>query len=103
MSHKIVKLGIVGAGIIGKKHIENFAENKIAGAKITAVCDLNIDNRTWANNVLDGIVSLFDNFDDMLSSDIDAVLIATPHYYHPDMVVKATSMFWLKSQWVCIL
>ena len=83
-----LKIGIVGIGIIGKKHIQNFAKKKISGARIAAACDRNPDNRTWAQKTLDDAV-IFDDFTEMLSSDIDAVLIATPHCFHPEMVISA--------------
>jgi len=82
-------IGLVGVGIIGKKHIKNFADQAILGARITAVCDRNADHRSWAYDMLSGRVSLFDDFTAMLSSDIDAVLIAAPHYFHPEMVIAA--------------
>ena len=84
-----VKMGLVGTGMIGKKHIENFTAGGILGARITAVCDRNASHRRWAHDALSGRVSLYDDFSDMLSSDIDAVLIATPHYAHPEMVTAA--------------
>jgi predicted dehydrogenase len=83
-----LKIGIVGIGIIGKKHIENFVKKEVTGARITAVCDKNPDHRAWACDKLRN-VSMYDDFDTMLSSDIDAVLIATPHYFHPEMVISA--------------
>ena len=84
-----VKFGIVGLGNMGQGHIENFKSGSIKNAVITAVCDIKQDKLDWAQNELGEDVALFTDFEDMLTSaDIDAVLIATPHYLHPPMAIS---------------
>lgn len=85
-----VKFGIVGLGNMGQGHITNFIDGGIKNASITAVCDIKQDKLDWAKEALGEGVALYDNAEEMFSSaDIDAVLIATPHYLHPPMAISA--------------
>lgn len=85
-----VKFGIVGLGNMGQGHILNFIAGGINNASITAVCDIKQDKLDWAKEALGEGVALYDNAEEMFSSaDIDAVLIATPHYLHPPMAISA--------------
>lgn len=85
-----VKFGIVGLGNMGQGHITNFIAGGINNASITAVCDIKQDKLDWAKEALGEGVALYDNAEEMFSSaDIDAVLIATPHYLHPPMAISA--------------
>ena len=87
---KQVRFGIVGIGQMGGSHASWLAEGKVAGAKLTAVCDINPAKKEWANEKLPKDVKFFDNYIDMLDSkEIDAVLIATPHYDHPVIAIEA--------------
>lgn len=85
-----VRIGIVGIGNMGSGHALYLNQNKIANAELTAVCDINPERLEWAKNNLTQDVKLFDSADEMFSSDtIDGVIIATPHYDHPSLVIKA--------------
>lgn len=87
---KQIRFGIVGIGQMGGSHASWLAEGKVAGAKLTAVCDINPAKKEWANEKLPKDVKFFDNYIDMLDSkEIDAVLIATPHYDHPVIAIEA--------------
>ncbi|MDB8790281.1 Gfo/Idh/MocA family oxidoreductase [Romboutsia sp. 1001216sp1] len=87
---KQVRFGRVGIGQMGGSHASWLAEGKVAGAKLTAVCDINPAKKEWANEKLPKDVKFFDNYIDMLDSkEIDAVLIATPHYDHPVIAIEA--------------
>lgn len=87
---KQVRFGIVGIGQMGGAHASWLAEGKVAGAKLAAVCDINPAKKEWANEKLPEDVKFFDNYIDMLDSkEIDAVLIATPHYDHPVIAIEA--------------
>lgn len=61
--------------------------------QIRAICDKNVERVEEYRDDLerDGVKDLltFDNYDDMLKSDIDAVIIATDVLLHPQMAVKA--------------
>ena len=88
---EIVRLGIIGAGSMGTGHIANVLTGEIKNVEITAVCDVNPEKIEAAKTKLEGKnVAYFDNYTDLLDSGLcDAVLIATPHYYHPIIAIDA--------------
>ena len=90
MSDKL-RLGIVGVGNMGSSHLNSCKEGKLPEIELKAVCDIKPDRLEWAKEQIPEI-AIFDNYSDMLDSGlIDAVVIATPHYFHPPMVKEALS------------
>jgi predicted dehydrogenase len=80
-----VKLGIVGLGTMGAIHAQSVLEGSIPRCELTAVCDPKAELLNQFPSVK-GYVSL----DDFLpSSEMDALLIATPHYWHTAIGIKA--------------
>lgn len=85
-----VKIGIIGIGNIGTSHIKEFTEDKIEKANITAVCDINEERLKVAKELLGDDIKCFDNTDDFFASKLfDAVVVATPHYSHPPLIIEA--------------
>lgn len=85
-----VKIGIVGIGNMGRSHAKYLAAGEVKGAELTAVLDINPDNLKWVKNQLGEQVQTFDNEEAFYTSgNIDAVLVATTHYYHPEVAIKA--------------
>lgn len=84
-----VRFGIIGLGNMGTAHIRNFIEGKIPNGVVSAVCD--IDEKALENGAkLAGDVKTFTDAEEMMKSgEVDAVLIATPHYLHPVLAIKA--------------
>lgn len=86
---KEVKLGIIGIGNMGYTHAKNVFEGKIDRLKLVAVCDIDKAKLEQAKNELVGIVT-FESADELIASKlVDAVIIATPHYYHTEIAIKA--------------
>jgi predicted dehydrogenase len=80
-----VKLGIVGIGTMGAIHAQSVLEGSIPRCKLTAVCDPKAERRNQFASVKG-----FASVDDFLrSSETDAVLIATPHYSHTAIGIRA--------------
>ena len=80
-----VRFGVVGLGNMGSAHAKNIIENNIKGAVLTAVCDILPDRLESFENV-----KKFTDYKKMLSSGVvDAVIVATPHYLHPEIAVCA--------------
>jgi predicted dehydrogenase len=80
-----VKLGIVGIGTMGAIHARSVLEGCIPRCELTAVCDPRSEYLSQFRSV-EGYVSV----DDFLrSSETDAVLIATPHYSHTAIGIRA--------------
>ena len=46
----LVKIGMVGVGLQGGSHVENFL--KIPGCRITAVCDIREERTSWAQKAV---------------------------------------------------
>lgn len=86
---KEVRFGVVGIGNMGSSHAKNLFDSKINGAVLHAVCDVDAEKRNWAEKNLPG-VCIYENYSDLLSDqEIDAVIIATPHYLHPVIAIEA--------------
>lgn len=84
-----VRLGIVGVGNMGSSHIENYLEGKLPEIEITAVADINPERLKWAAEKIEGVKCYNTEAELMDSGEVDAVLIATPHYFHPPYVIEA--------------
>ena len=85
-----VRIGIIGIGNMGSKHARNILAGKVKGAELLAVSDINPDKLEWAKEELGENVNRYDNNDDFFADqEIDAVIIATPHYDHPSLAIRA--------------
>jgi len=84
-----VRVGIIGVGNMGSVHARDFAAGNIPGAELKAICDINPERLDWAKKTFGEKVSLYDNSDAFFATaDIDAVVVATPHYDHPPLAIK---------------
>jgi len=74
-----VRLGIVGLGSMGTGHVARIESGKIENVRLTALCDINPAN-------MERFDPAYTRFTDsaklIRSGDVDAILIATPHYSH---------------------
>ena len=92
-----VKLGIIGLGMQGSMYANAIKNQQlfgqqieaIKGIELAAVCDISQERREWAAETL-GEVKIFDDYQTMYDSGlIEAVLVVTPHYLHPQMAMDA--------------
>ena len=84
-----VKIGIIGVGNMGTSHAQNIYEGKVPGAELEAVADIKPDRLKWVNNELGEDIKTYNDNDEFFADDnIDAVMIATPHYDHPPLAIK---------------
>lgn len=78
-----VRLGIIGIGNQGSNYLRAAADGGFPEIEITAVADVNSERFAPALTVLPGI-KCFNTAEELISSGLcDAVVIATPHYFHP--------------------
>jgi predicted dehydrogenase len=86
---KKVRIGIVGLGVMGSNHARFIFKGLVKNGELTAVCDTNPSQMKWIKDEHPK-VACFNNATAMFKSGaIDAVLIATPHYDHPIIAMKA--------------
>ena len=84
-----VRYGVIGIGNMGTSHSGWLAGGKIPGATLTAVCDIDEKRRAWAKENLPE-VAVFEDYKELLDSKlVDAVIIAVPHYLHPEMAIES--------------
>lgn len=85
-----VRLGIIGIGGMGSGHAQNIAEGRAPELRLTAVADPGESRREWAREKLPGEVAVFSDGRELIDSGVcDAVLVAAPHYIHPELVIYA--------------
>lgn len=98
MAEKLT-LGIIGAGNMGSKHLSNILAGKCPEIEVTAVADrdpakLEAVHKTLGKARENGAdvsdIACFAEGSELISSGkCSAVLIAVPHYQHPELTVEA--------------
>lgn len=89
MSRKTVRYGIIGVGNMGRAHAISLL-GEIQGAELGAVCDTDPTRLEWAKEQLPESVKHYATPAELLAAqDVDAILIATPHYDHPTLAIEA--------------
>ena len=94
-----VKFGIIGVGNMGSSHLRSFLERRIENGIVTAVADTDPQRLEGAvamlakyrekDETLPDIATYADADEMIASADIDAVLVAVPHYDHPRYAITA--------------
>lgn len=81
-----VRYGVVGVGGMGQGHCKCISE--LADARLVAVCDI---DAAVAKSVGDkyGVPFCTDYHELVDRPDVDAITIATPHYFHPQIAIYA--------------
>jgi predicted dehydrogenase len=80
-----IRMGIIGAGNIGKTHIGHITEGRTPEIELTAIADRDPKIRDSVR-----CPAVYEEGIDLINSgSCDAVLIATPHYQHPELSVAA--------------
>ena len=84
-----VRLGIIGVGNMGLGHINNAVKGRTPEIAITCVADIDPKKFEKAKELLPDVVC-FPTAEALIDSGLcDAVLIATPHYFHPPIAIYA--------------
>ncbi len=82
-----VRIGITGLGNIGNVHANNLLEGHVDRAEFTAISSSSEEKR---QKFAEKGLKTFATTDELINSgDIDALLICTPHYQHPDIGIQA--------------
>jgi predicted dehydrogenase/dTDP-4-amino-4,6-dideoxygalactose transaminase len=82
---KRLRVGVIGLGAMGQEHARVIAANPLMS--LTAVTDVQSTARKVAS---DYGATWYDTAEELIESGhIDAVVIATPHWQHADLAIKA--------------
>ena len=88
---KKVRFGIVGMGNQGSHYANLLKDGKVENGLLCAMCDNKLSKLQYAKDKyghVDG-THFFDNYLEMLDSKLcDVVLVETPHYQHPEIVME---------------
>src|SRR6266567_5083883 len=82
-----VRLGIIGMGNIGKHHAGYLLEGGVQRCELVAVCSTSPHKlepyKAKGLRIFDGAEKL------IRAGDVDAVIVATPHYQHTSLGIAA--------------
>ncbi len=85
-----VRVGIIGIGNMGSSHSTRIANGEVPDMTLAAVADLKASRREWARENLPEGTRIFESAEELLEYEgIDAVIVSTPHYDHPRLVISA--------------
>jgi predicted dehydrogenase len=85
-----VRVGIIGLGGMGSNHAGYLSRGEIAGAELAAVCDVDGARLAGVQEKYGEGVQTFESADALFAAQcVDAVIVATPHYFHPPLVIQA--------------
>ncbi|MFC1452898.1 Gfo/Idh/MocA family protein [Verrucomicrobiota bacterium] len=83
---KEVRVGVIGTGGMGSHHARSILDNQVGRCRLTAVCDVDPSRlRSFEGRV----PGFRDSRKLIRSGEVDAVLIATPHYGHTTIGIDA--------------
>lgn len=84
-----VRVGIIGIGGMGSSHAGYLSKGEVDGAELVAAADTSGQRLDWVRDKYPQLKT-FDHGDALLDSgEVDAVIIATPHYFHPPYAIAA--------------
>ena len=83
-----VGFGVIGVGVMGSNHVESLGI--LPNTKLVAVCDCNpAAFQRIEEKVRSGIRCCTDPEEFFQTPGLEAVLVAVPHYFHPDLAIAA--------------
>src|SRR5436190_17544451 len=84
-----LRFGVVGVGEMGRRHAENLRFH-VPGAELTAIADA---NPARAQQVADelGIAAWYATVEELVSANIDAVVISSPPKFHAAAIHAAAA------------
>ena len=83
-----ISIGLIGAGMMGQEHIQNF--NLLDGVYVGAIADTHAGMRDKAVAMCPHKVQAVSDFEKLLGDpSLDAFVIATPNFHHIDVLRSA--------------
>lgn len=91
MDNKIYRAAVVGCGVISANHISALLECE--NVEIAALCDIKPERAEARKEQFALNAKIYTDYDEMLDAEkLDVVHIATPHYLHAKMAIKALDL-----------
>ena len=85
----VLRYGIIGFGNMGSTHAANLFKGKVPHAELAAICDTNADQLARAKALYPDI-KLYGTDEEIINDkEIDAIVVAVPHYEHPPLAISA--------------
>ena len=84
-----IRMGVIGIGNMGSAHAKSIYCGNVEGMCLAAVCDIAPEKLDWAKETMPEVKRFSDYKELLASGEVDAVIIATPHYLHPPIAVDA--------------
>jgi len=85
MSKSELRLGLVGFGNMGRVHAASIVSGKVPRCRLAAISDVN----SAAKEAYPDVAYFASSSELIKSGEVDAVLIATPHYSHTTIGIEA--------------
>jgi len=79
-----IKVGVIGLGFMGSAHARVY--NKLKNCELVGICDSNSDKKHIAKIYN---CKFFENSEDFLEENLDAISVCTPTSMHRDVVIDA--------------
>ena len=90
MAKQKARIGIIGFGGQGSAYIRLLKAGLIKNAVLGAVCDIDENKLNAQCEKFNITVPKFTDHNELLKSGtVDAVVVTTPHYFHPPIVIDA--------------
>lgn len=82
-----LRIGVIGLGNMGTYHAQNISKGTISHCRLTAVCDVDEGRLDYARTEFPDAARFCEHTALIQSGLVDAVIIATPHYFHSPIAV----------------
>lgn len=86
---KEIRVGVIGVGNVGTMHARNVYQNKIAGMKLVAICDIRESRLAYCRGQFESVLYYEDYTELLKAGVVDAVIIAVPHPLHVSIAEEA--------------
>ena len=87
---KHIRFGVIGVGMMGSGHVEMISTTTDRRLSLTALADIDAKKAKQFGQKYS--VPWFATGEEMIDSGLcDAVIVATPHYWHGPLAIRALS------------
>ena len=83
-----VRVGLIGVGNIGSAHLNWITTHPQEGLTVTALCDSDPAKQEVLRQKYPAVPVFADSRDLLDSGLVDAIVVATPHYFHPAIAIE---------------